>query len=375
MRTRTADRLWPEGLRLIRGPVAILLALSCTRPGDVTQPVLRVDVPDSAVEVLLGERADSVPAEVLTSIQEAVLSPGGRFVALIDRVPPFLRTFDRQERVARAFGTKGGGPGELPAAWGVEFLDDSTLLVLSASYRVERFRPDGRWLGAHRLDDTGLQFTSLAVGCGGRVFGYGVPRERRGLREVPWVHEIDLGEPPRARTLLSIPGHGFSFGWGGLNGFDAGERGVVLWHGYTDPEVGFWVPCEGGPPTIWDHAAGSTEELGRAFSGSGAQRGMAFVLPDTLFAGAAVRGGARIRARNPLEPGEDGMATTFRVVEGRDCREVKLEGEWRIHDAGDEGLLLARRDPYPIVVLLGWRWFEERLRRVDCVEGAMGSFP
>jgi hypothetical protein len=99
----------------------------------------------------------------------------------------------------------------------------------------------------------------------------------------------------------------------------------------------------------------------------GERVGMALTLPDTLFAGAAARGSVRIMARSPLRPRDGAPYTTFRAVQGERCMAVEGSGSWTLHDAHALGLIVTRSDPFPVVRLVDWTWFERTLTDVACV--------
>ena len=82
-------------------------------------------------------------------------------------------------------------------------------------------------------------------------------------------------------------------------------------------------------------------------------------LPDTLFVGAAVHGSSKIRAKRPnyvLANGVD--ITSFHVVTDGECQEVEFFGAWDLLDAHPDGLVVARRLPYPAVQVIDWAWFD-----------------
>lgn len=285
-------------------------------------PPARLTIPPEAVLASLGELEDSTgsecwPAPGWRPLPDGPVSGVGEIA-----VPPFLRVLDRETGAARSFGPRGAGPGELTSAYALAFMGDSTLLVLSHQ-RVERFSVTGEWLAGRRAADAGLLISSLTTGCGGRVFAYGVPARHDGIELVPWVFEIEFDPEFSAKPLLWIPGRA-SPAWGALFGFDGGGEGVVLWHKFSEPEVGYWIPCDGSEPTVWSHAA-SRDEV-EAVIDLGNRGGMVLTLPDTLFQGAAARGDARIRARMWDRDKRGSEVTSFQVVDAEGCREVEFVG-------------------------------------------------
>lgn len=349
----------------------ILLALAvegCSRDDAPLDRRSRVYVTPEAVLTSFGSLSDTTGAEVMSHIKAAALSESGRYLAVADRSPPYLRIFDRESGAARSFGPEGRGPGELRAADAVEFLGDSVLLVLARGYRLERFNVQGEWLGGYDLRGTELLTSSMTAGCGSRIYVYGIPAEYRRLDSVPWVHELSPVTRTTATPLVWIPGTDFHFGWGGLEGFDGNGNGVLLWDRAQTPHEGYWLPCEGSSARIWSRWSAAEidveSEARRSSAGTG---GQALMLPDTLFAGAAARGPAKIWGRRAFEPDGGTNATHFRVVRDGTCRAVGLMGEWTLHDASSDGLLVATGDPFPSISVLDWGWFEERLTAVRCV--------
>lgn len=335
----------------------------------------RVHVPPESVVASFGELDDSTGVEVLSYVYGAALSESGRYVAVADRAPPHLRLLDRRTDSARSLAPEGEGPGELRTAWSVEFLGDSVLLALAEDLRIERYGVRGEWRGGHRLGGTGLLVSSITAGCGKEVYAYGHPAEYRHLDTVPWVHRLTLDEEASATPRLEIPGTDFRFGWGGLEGFDGTDAGVLLWDKGRSPQVGFWLPCGGDSHRAFDHRAAREIEMETVLETREGPSGTALTLPDTMFAGAAARDSTQIWARRALRPDDGLRVTSFRVVTGGEGREVELRGRWSLHDAHPEGLLLETPDPYPSVKVVDWSWFEEQLTPVACGswEGESGS--
>lgn len=356
----------PLGPPLALAVTALAVMAGCGGDDGRFAPPDRVEIPPEAVRSSFGELDDTTGVEVFNYLYGAALSESGRYMALASRSPPSLRVLDRRTDSAWSFGPDGEGPGEIRAAYGVEFVGDTALLVLSGGHRIERFGVRGAYLGGRRLADTGLRVADITAGCGGRIYAYGHPAEYRHLDAVPWVHELILEEEVSSRSLLELPGTDFRFGWGGLGGFDGTEAGVLYWDKAQSPQVGFWLPCGRAEPGIFSHRATGEIRTRTDLEGREGKSGQAFTLPDTLFAGAAARGSTKIWARKALEP-EDGIrVTTLQVVGGGECREMELRGTWSLHDAHSDGLLLYTSDPVPAVKLVDWSWFEGRLTRVRC---------
>ena len=356
----------PMHKRYITWMVLAFLGGGCGTDEEIFDPPARVAIPPEAIIASFGELTDTTEVEVLTWARLASLSESGRYLAIGDNAPPFLRILDRKKGTKTSFGERGNGPGELMSAYSLDFLGDSILLVLSSGQRLERFTVAGESLGGHRLPDTGVLVRSIAVACDDRVFAYGVPVGHRQLDTVPWVHELKLGSEISAEALLDIPGTGYLMGYGGLNGFDGNSDGLLLWHRAREPQVGYWLPCDGGSSVLWSHTA-PREIVERSLTLEGREvGGSVLTLPDTLFQGAAAFGEVKVRVRKALRP-EDGVeVSSFHVVEKDECREVELLGNWTLHDAHREGLVMETSDPFPRVQVVEWAWFNAVLSRVSC---------
>lgn len=345
--------------------VLVATVLGCGG-GDQFGTPERVRLAPEAVLTSFGEFDDREGVEVLSDPVAAGLSESGRYLAVSDRSPPYLRILDRRTDAAWSFGSEGDGPGELRAADAVEFLGDSLLLVLARDQHLERYTPRGGWQGGRSLNEAGLQVASITAGCGGRIYVQGPPTRYRHLDSVPWVHELTTGAELSATSVLKIAGTDFHFGRGGLVGFDGTEFGVLYWDKARSPHVGFWIPCSDDSPMIFSHRASEQTDIETALESSEGVGGQAFSLPDTLFHGAAVRGSTRIWARYGRRPDTTTRATTFQVVASDRCRELKLVGEWILHDAHPDGLVVDRSHPFPKVNVLNWNWFAQHLTRVRC---------
>jgi len=348
-------------------PLPLLFCLCACGPEDgAFDPPARVSIPPEAVTASFGEMSDASGTEILSSPWVAALSESGRYLAVGDRAPPFLRILDRETGAARAFGPEGQGPGELMSAYGLDFVGDSTLLVLSAGQRLDRFNVEGEWVGGQRLRETGVLVMSITVACGSRIFAYGVPFGYRQMDTVPWLHELAFATGVSTEERLRIPGRGYRVGFGGLYGLDGNEDGVLLWHRAREPQLGYWLPCEGGVASVWSHTASREIVEQRITLDGGDYGGSVLVLPDTLFHGAAAFGSTKIRARFAFKPGDGIPVTRFHTVQGELCREVDIFGGWRLHDAHRDGLVVSAFEPYPIVQVIDWEWFRASLTRVKC---------
>lgn len=345
--------------------LAVLVVTFGCAPEEVFLPPARLAVPPEAVLVSFGVVEDSTGVHVLARPWVAALSESGRYLAIGEyAAPPLLRVLDRETGEAWSFGPRGRGPGELLSAHAVEFLGDSVLLVMSGQ-RLERFSVDGRWLAGYRPVEAGLTVVAIASGCGGRVYSYGAPVDARGLDSVPWIHELQLGPMVSSRPLFWTQGHA-PRGWGDLHGFDASEEGILLWHKRVEPEVGYWIPCDGSDPTVWSHAA-APQDVVDAVPLAGDRAGMVLQLPDTVFRGAAVRGSTKVRARAWDYDRRGSAVTSLQVVDSGGCWEVELLGSWRLRDAHADGLVLSTESQgVPVVQLIDWNWFDGVLTPARC---------
>lgn len=320
-------------------------------------------------EVLLGSfgsLSDTTGVEALGRIDDAALSESGRYMAVADESAPHVKVFDRASDSAWSFGAQGEGPGELRAAYAVEFLGDSSLLVLSGDHRLEHFSVQGEWRGGYRLSATDVLISSITAGCGQSIYAYGHPARYRHLDSLPWVHELRRDPEISARPLLWIPGTEFYFGWGGLAGFDATEDGVLLWDRAQTPHVGFWIACGSDSTRIWSRWAAEEIEVESGLESREGVGGQVYTLPDTLFAGAAARGSTKIWGRRPNRPDAREQVTLVRVHRNDNCRAVGLLGRWTLHDGHSDGLLVSSSEPFPSVSVLDWTWFESKLAQVRC---------
>jgi hypothetical protein len=88
--------------------------------------------------------SDATGTGILSSRSVAALSESGRYLAVGDRVPPFLRILDQETGAARAFGPKRQGTGELMSACGLDGNEGGVLL-----WHRAREPQLGYWLPCH----------------------------------------------------------------------------------------------------------------------------------------------------------------------------------------------------------------------------------
>lgn len=343
--------------------IGSLLATACG--GESRAPVQQLHLPTSEALDSLGRLSDSTRAEVFSRIKDASLSPSGRFFAVSDEAPPYLRILDRVERTISSFGNEGPGPGELRGVHAVDFEGDSVLLVLAAG-RLERFSVDGEWLGGESLSRRRIHPMSFAMGCGDRLFVYGAPVEHRELDSVPWLHEVDQSASSLTTPVLVIPGRaGGSVRYGALYGVDGTDDGIFVWHIQVQSgvEAGYWIACDGSEPILLEHTAGSVPAA-EAFLVGGRQV-LALTLPDTLFAGAAAIGaGAAFRAFSSQNGDE--ATTSIRTIGSSGCELLEIVGDWRLYDAERGLLVLARQEPFPSAILVDSEWIRSNSVQRAC---------
>jgi len=329
---------------------------------DIPQEVTRLKIDPSHVVQSVG-RLDGAPeAAILSGIRAAELSEDGRYLAIANGSPPFLRIFDRSSDSIWSFGSGGEGPGELRAPWGMSWLGDTAIVVLSG-VRLDRFTIAGAWRGAIRLPDRGLVGMSVMTGCGDHVYVYGVPTGYAGMDPVPWVHEMPMDSISQPRPMLFVPGRAVgSVRFGARLGVDGTERGLFVWHRDipTRKEAGYWVPCDGSEPHMVDGTP-TSEQPNRAADRSS---GVVLTLPDTMFSGAAAGAAEMLRAESWTE--EANVVTRLIAMGDRGCSAVELIGEWVLKDLGETVLVLADQEPFPRVQLIDWKWLRDQMVAVPC---------
>lgn len=346
--------------------VLLLMLAACGDEQRRFDPPPDVYMTPEALVVSFGALSDTTGAEALGRVEGAALSESGRYMAVADESSPHLKVFDRASDSAWSFGAEGEGPGELRAAYALQFLGDSSLIVLSGDHRLEHFSVQGEWRGGSSLGPTDLLIGSITAGCGQSIYAYGRPARYRHLDSLPWVHQVRRDPEVSARPLLWIAGTEFRFGRGSLKGFDATEDGVLLWDRAQTPHVGYWLPCGGDSVRIWSRWAAEEIEVESGLESRQGVGGQVLTLPDTLFAGAAARGSTKMWARRANLPDDIEQVTLVRVHRNGACRAVGLLGEWTLHDAHSDGLIVATSEPFPSVSVLDWTWFEAKLAQVRC---------
>lgn len=209
---------------------------------------------------------------------------------------------------------------------------------------LSRFSLDGMWLGQQRLPEThGVAPMALAWACGGTWFAYGPPSASRGSQPKGWLHEIDLEVPGATKERLASTG---TLRIGALEGLDGGPDGVFLWHRQVGRAEGWWVPCLGKPEKLhrrMDQAQEENEPVPTP-------RGGVMILPDTVFAGAALSLEPLVAFRPRAGPRR---LTIVEALRTRGCR-VIMTGRWRLLDAVEDEILLTRTDLFPELVVVRW---------------------
>jgi hypothetical protein len=328
----------------------------------------RIDVPEEAVFASFGRFSDSTGVQEFSRVTGARIAASGRYLAVVDAAPPFVRVFDLVNDSAWAFGRYGGGPGELGGAPTADFLGDSALVVMSGmpGTRYDRFTVQGQWEFGVRTPVHGILGSSLATACGGRIFVYGIPGGSRSAHAAPWIHEVTPDFETAIETRLTISGRAV-MRYGALFGVDGTDEGVWVWHRQIQSgvEAGYWIPCEASPPVLIDQkgAEGSVED---AFL-HGGQAVLRTVLPDTLFAGAAAQSGTLVRAFRWKDG--DTWVTALRAVSDHDCDMVELIGRWTLRALHRNRVVLSREDPHPTVQVVDWNYIVAHLTDVPCLAG------
>jgi len=322
----------------------------------------RLAVPPEATLFSFGGLADGAGGEALALVRHAILSESGQYLALGDYEAPFLRVVDRSTGAASSFGNSGEGPGEMRGVASIAFLGDSLLLVLTLGQRLERFTPAGEWIGGNSVREAGVAGYAMSVGCGGRLYMYGLPVGARARGDIApaWVHEVQVNDTLTSLPLLTIAG-ALSVAYGSLQGFQATSDGVMIWHKPSD--TGYWLPCGEREADIWTQADPVVTQA-RAVTDNSGNRGMALILPDTVFNGAAATAGVMLTARSWGRGGT--QVTAIRAVADRACREVELLGTWWLLHAHLDGIVLSSSNPFPSAKIIDWEWLQGSMTPVRC---------
>ncbi len=351
---RSAVERGGELLRVLSGVALVVGLIGCRDAPGSLQPQA---VPDRAIVASVGTLEGNGP-ELLSNPRSGGLSPSGRYIVVVDRDAPHLRILDRDSGRLVSAGSEGGGPGELRNPVKAVFEDDTTVVVLSSS-RLDWFGVDGSWAGGVNLDPLGILAMSVTVGCDEELLLYG---PRHGTDANPaWLHAVKQGKITRSFGELPGPGR---VAYGRLEGVDGGAQRIFVWHQQGDAEAGFWVECEYGATSFLPSRVSEGGGPEAAFV-EDASRTMSLTLPDTLFRGAVQLSSAEVLQAESWK--DEGRPVTEFTRHGTDeCSRFRLTEAWKLFDLGPQGVLVARREPFPKVILLDRGWVEARLGNHEC---------
>jgi hypothetical protein len=296
------------------------------------------------------EFGDLETGNVLGTVQDAAISPSGRYLAVLDRDDPHLRVLDREYDTAYVFGKEGEGPGEVKFPMSIAFLGDSVLAVLRSG-AIDFFSPPGILRNTIQSSDLGIRAQAITDGCDA-LFIYGISGEEGRAAEPHWLHRVKVqSSPDRSVPFLSLGGRSAAK-WGALEGLDGSDREIFLWHRPRNTEAGWVFDCEGETVRLLQSRESETEvRTALLEDGSG---GAVFTLSDTLFSGSVVYGDVFLVAHTVRgENGEYGAGQTLLrswAPEGRGC--VTIPGWWWVFDAEAELVALATQEPFPRVLLI-----------------------
>lgn len=187
---------------------------------------------------------DSLHEYTFVRIAAARVDPSGDLIAILDDTSPFLRIFDREGHLRRAFVPAGGGPGESRNPLSLAIDRAGRILVMDAG-RLTLFDSLGSVVGTRPLDD--IAALEIAAGCDGRWILYG-PERRPASDSVGWIHavELDGSKPGPIRTLYRDTVHPHRFQVAGRRyGLQADDRAVRVRHEYGRVPTTLEVPCTG----------------------------------------------------------------------------------------------------------------------------------
>ena len=191
--------------------------------------------------VRIGHQVDAgSEAEIFSRILGAQMSPDGRFVVVLDQVPPFVRVFQRDGTLAVAFVPRGGGPGEATSPTAIGVSNDHVLLL-------EPGRASIFTLGGQLVDERNIGFfpTSVARGCGDDFLAYGPGPDTEGT--IVWLRSFGaLADPPSAIVEGASPAERRARQRRALGGSSRLARGgelILLHHDARDPPETLTLAC------------------------------------------------------------------------------------------------------------------------------------
>jgi hypothetical protein len=325
--------------------ISVLLCIgSCNRPADSLRSpseIHRLTVEDAVVRFGSLTREN----EVFSRIVDASLSRSGRFVVVLDEAPPFVHVFDRQDGAAWTFGVTGEGPGELRDPYSLEVLADTVLLVLNGN-GIDWFKLDGTWKQRNRLGELGLLASAITTGCSDRVFVYGRSEGGTSSDTVSWLHELRLDSTPPNTTALKVWGSVSPVRFGSIEGLDATNEAVLLWHRSDWSQTGWWLPCSSLQPIrLTSRSATLTVSEEQVIDSERTAVKMSISYSDTLAGGAAISGRTSVVSLKWWRKGQEHTTLEFHSAET--CSALNLLGHWALYDATPTEMVLGYTDLVP----------------------------
>ena len=286
--------------------------------------------------------------EAFASIVDAQLSADGRFVAVLDLVPPYVRVFDSNGTLQAAFVTKGDGPGEARNPIALTISKDRLLVVQPG--RMSWFTLSGD-LVAERSN---LPFwpQSAAPGCDDDFLLYGPGRDTDGtlvsLRSVRSATDTSISLIHDTGTPELFTRHVRPLAQG---------RGVVAVHhdGRNPPET-LTLAC----PDYRVVRTDTFPELARRAVSTNRSRSVGVV---QLRNDQPIFNGIVVIDRYPLLSVSTGGRTRLIDVSENAIHSYYMRNSMRLLDAQSESIvLLARPNPVPHLVLVRYDRFVEAIR-------------
>ena len=208
-----------------------LIAIACSNETPSMEVVIVDDIPlilnyspllgtvageiVEAEDVLLidGEFPNGPPEAILGAPQEIAIGPDGR-IYVLDTQDQRIKIFDRDGGFLKAFGGRGGGPGELTFGWRLGIWDGTLGVAEGQMAQLHLFDLEGRFLDRLNLptrgingiapfaEDTYLLNHSYRDGNAREIHDYVVWMERVDLEGnlVPFDTKSGMPDPGRSRT-------------------------------------------------------------------------------------------------------------------------------------------------------------------------------
>lgn len=134
----------------------------------------------------------------------------GTHLVALDIMPPFVKVYDSAGVFVRAFGEKGGGPGEIDNPVAIAAVGDSAIITADFDGRLITWALDGSVLAQSRPD--GFRPMTM-VSCGGFLLLYGPGQITAG--RTTWLRKMEGGEVFDAAMLVDSVVVGQPLGYGG----------------------------------------------------------------------------------------------------------------------------------------------------------------